>query len=205
MTNFNAGDKVRVADNATTVRGGYVDPAFFGQVVVFKEIDYDGDYLVRAADGDFQFIAPEFLTLVEEEVVAPLQQEIKVGQKYELSSEGMKQGYEAEIISVSEDLVHYKPGLFYSIGNWEATSFLDNWKLVEDVTEAEEDAVNHPSHYNHGKYEVIEVIEDWGLDKEYFLGNVIKYVARHKHKGTELEDLKKARFYLERKIAQLEK
>lgn len=64
------------------------------------------------------------------------------------------------------------------------------------------DPVNHPSHYNQGKYEVIDVILDWSLD--FLAGNVIKYIARAKHKGNELEDLKKARFYLEKLIERKE-
>ena len=67
---------------------------------------------------------------------------------------------------------------------------------------ARREAINHPPHYNQGQIEVIDVIEDWGLD--FHAGNVIKYVARHKHKGNSLEDLKKARFYLDRLIEGLE-
>lgn len=54
-----------------------------------------------------------------------------------------------------------------------------------------------------GKIEVINAIEDWKLG--YHLGNVIKYVVRSPYKGEELEDLKKARFYLNRFIEILEK
>jgi hypothetical protein len=64
------------------------------------------------------------------------------------------------------------------------------------------DVVDHPQHYNFGKIEVIDVIEDWQLC--FHLGNTVKYIARAKYKGRELEDLKKARWYLERKIRQLE-
>jgi len=60
------------------------------------------------------------------------------------------------------------------------------------------DAVNHPSHYTTGKYEVIDVIEDWRVC--YHLGNVIKYIARHQHKGRPIEDLKKAEWYLKRLV-----
>tara|TARA_R100000664_G_scaffold11635_1_gene18867 strand:+ start:1228 stop:1473 length:246 start_codon:yes stop_codon:yes gene_type:complete len=63
--------------------------------------------------------------------------------------------------------------------------------------------VNHPSHYNSGKIEVIDAIRDWDLD--FCLGNVIKYIARHKHKENSLQDLKKAKWYLEYVIADLEK
>ncbi len=64
------------------------------------------------------------------------------------------------------------------------------------------DVVDHPPHYNAGKFEAIEVIEDWQLD--FCLGNAVKYIARHTHKGTPLQDLKKARWYLDRRIAQME-
>jgi len=66
------------------------------------------------------------------------------------------------------------------------------------------DVVNHPSHYTFGKkYEVIDVIEDWNLS--FAEGSTLKYLARFKYKGNPLEDLKKARFYLNRLIKQYEK
>jgi hypothetical protein len=60
------------------------------------------------------------------------------------------------------------------------------------------EAVNSPPHYNQGNIEVIDAIEDWGLD--FNAGNVVKYVSRHQHKAEPLEDLKKARWYLDRII-----
>jgi hypothetical protein len=60
------------------------------------------------------------------------------------------------------------------------------------------DEVEHPAHYNVGKYEVLDVVLDWKLD--FLLGNVVKYVARAAHKGNELVDLCKAREYLNRAI-----
>ena len=68
--------------------------------------------------------------------------------------------------------------------------------------EIKSDMVNHPKHYTQGKLEVVEIVEDQKLC--FHLGNVVKYVLRSKHKGRELEDLKKANWYLSRKIAQLE-
>lgn len=67
----------------------------------------------------------------------------------------------------------------------------------------EEDKINHPRHYTIGKYEVIDIIEDWNLS--YLEGNVVKYIARAKHKGDELNDLMKARWYLDRRIQQISK
>lgn len=65
------------------------------------------------------------------------------------------------------------------------------------------DNINHPKHYNYGDIEPIDVIEDWGLP--YHLGNVIKYIARAEHKGNMVEDLKKARWYLDRHINLIDK
>lgn len=54
-------------------------------------------------------------------------------------------------------------------------------------------------------YEVFQVLEAWGLDKDFYLGNVIKYVARagKKNKLTEKEDLQKALVYLQKRIDSL--
>ncbi len=65
------------------------------------------------------------------------------------------------------------------------------------------DNVNRPKHYNYGNIQPIDVIEDWGLS--YHLGNVIKYIARAEHKGNMIEDLKKARWYLDRHINLIDK
>lgn len=64
------------------------------------------------------------------------------------------------------------------------------------------DSVNHPAHYGGGDnpYEAIKVIEAWGLG--FCLGNAVKYIARAGKKGDALEDLKKARWYLDREIQQ---
>lgn len=61
--------------------------------------------------------------------------------------------------------------------------------------------VNHPSHYNIGKIEVIEYIEDKGLN--FNLGNAVKYISRAGHKGGPYEyiqDLEKAIWYINREI-----
>lgn len=60
------------------------------------------------------------------------------------------------------------------------------------------DRVNRPGHYTFGSVEVIDAIEAWGLG--FHLGNVVKYIARADHKGSRSEDLKKARWYLDRQI-----
>lgn len=61
-----------------------------------------------------------------------------------------------------------------------------------------ESAIN-PSHYNQGNMEVIDAIE--GLCLGFHEGNVLKYMARAKFKGSEIEDLQKAHWYLLRLLA----
>lgn len=65
-------------------------------------------------------------------------------------------------------------------------------------------AIDHLVHYG-GKdnpYEAIKVIEAWNLG--FRLGNTVKYIMRAKFKGATVEDLKKARWYLDREIQHLE-
>ena len=66
----------------------------------------------------------------------------------------------------------------------------------------EVDMVNHPPHYTSGKYEVIDVLEDW-FAHEPLLWQTVKYLGRWDKKGDPLENLEKAEFYLKRKIQQL--
>lgn len=65
------------------------------------------------------------------------------------------------------------------------------------------DNINHPEHYKTGGIETIDFIEAKQLG--YHLGNVIKYITRADHKGNRLEDLKKAQWYLNRAVSNLEK
>jgi hypothetical protein len=64
------------------------------------------------------------------------------------------------------------------------------------------DLINHPIHYNTGKYEVIDYIQD-KLTKEQFegycIGNSLKYISRYRHKGG-MDDIKKASWYLNRLV-----
>ena len=68
------------------------------------------------------------------------------------------------------------------------------------------DNVNHPKHYTSGKIEVIKIMEDQLTSEEYrgyIKGQVIKYITRERYKNG-LEDLKKARWYLDRLIKKME-
>lgn len=65
------------------------------------------------------------------------------------------------------------------------------------------DAVNHPPHYGgeDNPHEAIKVIEAWGLG--FCLGNTVKYIARAGRKGDAIEDLEKARWYIDRELQRL--
>jgi len=84
-------------------------------------------------------------------------------------------------------------------------------ELVEEINLAElpskqeeTNPVDHPQHYGGGDnvYEAIKVIEAWDLG--FNLGNTVKYIARCGKKDDELQELKKASWYLQRQIAKLE-
>jgi hypothetical protein len=78
-------------------------------------------------------------------------------------------------------------------------------RSLDDLLSQIGDHINHPTHYNQGKIEVIDAIEDWKLG--FNLGNVVKYIARagKKDQNKRLIDLKKALWYLEREISNEEK
>lgn len=65
------------------------------------------------------------------------------------------------------------------------------------------DPVNHPAHYCRGKIETIAYIED--KEFGFHIGNAVKYLSRagYKDRDKEIEDLKKAIWYIERRIALL--
>ena len=70
-----------------------------------------------------------------------------------------------------------------------------------------EDMVNNPNHYNTGSVECIEAIRESMSPvsyKGYLKGNVQKYVWRYEHKGNEIQDLRKARWYLDKLLDAVE-
>lgn len=93
---------------------------------------------------------------------------------------------------------------------WDGKSVLKRIFVLRDPVKREEaikevmlneptvDPVNHPPHYKVGGVETIDFIEAKGLG--YNLGNVVKYLTRADHKGNKVQDLEKARWYLEREI-----
>ena len=71
---------------------------------------------------------------------------------------------------------------------------------MQDRKDIEFDNVKKPMHYNQG-IEPIDIIESWDLN--FSLGNAIKYILRSPYKGKQIEDLEKARWYIDREINRL--
>ena len=71
-----------------------------------------------------------------------------------------------------------------------------------EVQKEKAEAVNHPAHYNTYKgVEIIDLVEQMPFNT----GNAVKYITRAPFKGKEIEDLKKAIWYINREIERLEK
>ena len=75
--------------------------------------------------------------------------------------------------------------------------------VILPVHRGDDDLIEHPSHYTFSDIEPIDVIEAWRLG--FHLGCLLKYVCRAGHKGNQLQDLRKARWYLDREIGRLER
>ena len=81
---------------------------------------------------------------------------------------------------------------------WQPPALLPVPKIT--LEEPAADPVNHPAHYKVGGIETIDFIEAKGLT--YHLGNAVKYISRADHKGNRKQDLEKAKWYIDRAIAQ---
>ena len=80
-----------------------------------------------------------------------------------------------------------------------STNKQENLNPTLEDKEYKKEAVNHPSHYQGNKFEVIDIIEDYKLG--FNLGNAIKYILRAGKKNDYKEDLQKAIWYLQREIS----
>jgi hypothetical protein len=74
--------------------------------------------------------------------------------------------------------------------------------IIEDIPEpVKVDLVNSPPHYQGNRFEVIDIIDDFGLT--FNTGNAIKYILRADKKGNQKQDLLKAIWYLEHELNKL--
>jgi len=76
--------------------------------------------------------------------------------------------------------------------------------VPDSSTPAKPNIIDHPAHYSPGTHEVFRCLVSWGLHTDAMLWDAVVYIARCKKKGSELDDLKKAQFWLARKIEMLE-
>ena len=90
--------------------------------------------------------------------------------------------------------------IYQPVDNSKLKHFIDN--TITDNSKQKE-MVNHPIHYNMGKYEAIDIIE--ALEMNFNLGNAQKYLFRAGHKDDIIQDLEKAKWYIEREIQRLNK
>lgn len=86
--------------------------------------------------------------------------------------------------------------------NQNSVNKIDKKEIENPKRYIEDESVNHPEHYTKGGIEVHDFISAWRMD--FDAGNVIKYVTRAPYKNNKLEDLKKARWYLNKLIEEAE-
>jgi len=100
------------------------------------------------------------------------------------------------------------------MAKWDLDKQLEHPKMTKEheyeeyVLEEEElDSVNHPTHYGNGEIECIDYMKD-NMDPVMFMGylegNAKKYLHRYRYKEKPLQDLRKAQWYLDRLIEEME-
>jgi hypothetical protein len=89
----------------------------------------------------------------------------------------------------------------------EPVNYTEQMQRVNELTDycvntEDRSVIEHPSHYTIGGIETWDFIEAKRLN--YNLGSVVKYISRADYKGHDIQDLKKARQFLDREIARRE-
>jgi len=208
--NFDIKPKYKVGDHIKAA-GGYTDTAWVWYGVIFEVNEYSHYY--RAYEDDTGKAA----MLYESEIVELLQPlnrsaktGLKVGDKvrltgYEWCSMGVEgddwTGAVVEVDGFDDD---GEPTFSKDGETWSITNDAE-WggELVDPEKVIENDNIDYPSHYTAYKgIEVIQLTEQLNFNR----GNAVKYIARAglKNPDTELEDLKKAAWYINREIARIE-
>lgn len=132
--------------------------------------------------------------------------------KEKLISDGHKEKFDKDSIlsvngnsfSIDEDGAMWSSP--YQLADGSYVDMIYNNLILDDVKDLHTDNVNHPSHYTQGGIECIEAIKaSLGAEgfQAYCKGNIEKYLWRYEFKNG-LEDLKKARWYLDRLIKEKE-
>lgn len=121
--------------------------------------------------------------------------------RYEQYNKAIMKGLKKENVSATQEPKWIDPQEYSK----KVLDNMPNWTNITSPTE--QPNALRPKHYGgaDSTYEVFKVLEAWELDKDFYLGNVIKYVARagKKNSAKYKEDLQKALVYLQRRIDQI--
>ena len=197
----------RAAEGATSV-----DPR-----IIADALRKEGYYVTGREKLMAQGVAPESIVETKQNVFPRIEggevERINSAVEVHQRSEALRQAWEdcsksedeqnadleKGLVDLSNALKH-RPVSYERIFN----TTHEHWNrlLAESLFDKPHDPVGNPSHYTKGGIQPIDYIESWGMD--FRDANVIKYVTRAPHKGNELQDLKKARWYIDRRIAELE-
>ena len=133
---------------------------------------------------------------------------LEVGDKVHVDKDALDDGGD-QVFEVYDEFVTWEKEMLVAMIKRDMIQVADSmggniWVLSEYVypaITASNDMVNHPSHYQgKGGLEALDVIEAFGLDANYNLACVVKYLLRCDKKDDGLQDLQKAAFYLNREI-----
>lgn len=214
MTYLKVGGRVRVKDEELTYRIGQVVRQFIpadekeirGSYATVQGFDLHGDVKITVdGQGLLWAVAPKHLETVVDSAI------FKAGDIVRIKDETLtvKDDSGEDVLLIDGDECRGRVATINDVspegdcvnlaivGDEDLYDVFVSSKHLELVTEDTE-KVNHPPHYNTGKIEVIDFIEDQGLD--FHLGNVVKYVTRAAHKNSLREDLEKAKWYIERRL-----
>lgn len=108
---------------------------------------------------------------------------------------------EFENIQYAHECYHYGCGVCKICDKEFTDELLEKIKDIQPDDKSQDNQIDHPYHYQSGGMEVIEVIEAFKLG--FPLGNVIKYILRAPFKGNGLQDLQKAKWYLDYEIKKI--
>lgn len=160
----------------------------------FEELKFNHDQGLLVSYRDYTDNIDSYFVILNEPETIDLEKRLKDAFQY-------SDCYIVSILDLSFDLQNALQDTQFDdiIEKVNRHTLYSNYK-EQDMKENQE-AVNHPTHYNMGKIEVIDYIEDHNFN--FNLGNAIKYISRCEHKGKKVEDLKKAVWYIKREIKRI--
>lgn len=218
--------KFKVGDRVVVGQGGYASHK--GKELEVMALDPEGGWhigpvgndrsLLHSTRGSLYYLPEEAYTIsLAPKTEAP--RKFVVGDRVTVKASygpGAYVGRTGKVIDTYDETnthvrIRFEDGKRYDVGTF-TTNHVELAKTAPlkpapkfavggKITKAE--AVDGPAHYG-GKdnpYEAIKVAEAWGFNKEAYLFNALKYLARAGKKGDKVEDLKKLVFYVEREIA----